>query len=164
LPVSLLAVEWSATNVEICEETHMKLRTAMLVLAFASSHAAAAGPEPICAASKACDAMSSNIEIKACLAQLAKDQDSKMNTLYQKVRALLRDDFDTVDTSAPKIWPQVLAAQRAWITFRDAQCMGEASIAQGGTAGGGWYSDCVCRLTAQRNKNLGFILKNFGAN
>ena len=136
--------------------------SACLLVSMTTS-AMATGPEPVCS-SKPCDGMSTNIEMKECLGRLAKDQDTRMNSLYKKVRALLRDDFDTVDTSAPKIWPQVLAAQRAWITYRDSQCMGEASIAQGGTAGGGWYSDCMCRLTAQRSDNLSFILKNFGNN
>ena len=118
----------------------------------------------ICDASKACDGKSSNVEYKACLYALSQAQDAELNTLYKKVRALLRDEYDTAPTSAPKIWPMVRDAQRSWIKFRDNQCLGEAAIAQGGTAGGGWYSDCTCRLTAQRNDNLRFILKNFGAN
>ena len=133
-----------------------------LVAVLSSTPALAGEQQPICDASNRCSTAGSNLEYKACLAKLAEEQDVELNALYIKVRAILRDDYDKVPTSAPKIWPQILDAQRSWIKFRDAQCSGEAAIAQGGTAAGGWYSDCVCRLTAQRNVNLKFILENFG--
>ncbi|MGI9484002.1 MAG: lysozyme inhibitor LprI family protein [Hyphomicrobiales bacterium] len=136
--------------------------TVAVTIFLSIAHAMAAEEGPLCDASNRCSTASSNLEYKNCLAQLAKEQDDELNALYKKVRTILRDDYDKVPTSAPKIWPQILEAQRDWITFRDAQCSGEAAIAQGGTAAGGWFSDCVCRLTAQRNANLKFILKNFG--
>ncbi len=140
------------------------MRTIIAVFAFllVSTLTAQAKEKAICDASGACANKSSNVEYKDCLYKLAEEQDKELNVLYKKVRAMLRDDFDKVETSAPKIWPQVRDAQRNWIKFRDNQCSGEASIAQGGTAAGGWYSDCLCRLTHQRNQNLRFILKSWG--
>lgn len=118
--------------------------------------------EAVCGATPECQNKSSNLEFKHCIAQTAKVQDDELNVLYKKVRAVLRDYYDKAPTSAPKIWPEILKAQRAWLKFREAQCMGEFNIAQGGTAAGGWYSDCMCRVTMQRNDNLRYLLKAYG--
>ncbi|MDX7780227.1 lysozyme inhibitor LprI family protein [Aeromonas hydrophila] len=45
-------------------------------------------------------------------------------------------------------------AQRAWITFRDAQCRYEAGVYEGGSIDPLVHSSCLTKLTEQRTKDL----------
>jgi uncharacterized protein YecT (DUF1311 family) len=117
--------------------------------------------EAVCGASGACDGMGSNVEYKECLAKLADDEDKELNRLYKQVQARLAA-LDGASTSSPKTSPAFTAAQKAWLTFRDRQCEVEYGVAQGGTAGGGYYSDCVCHLTHHRNEDLRRMLSSYG--
>jgi uncharacterized protein YecT (DUF1311 family) len=105
--------------------------------------------------------MGSNVEYKECLAKLADDEDKELNRLYKQVQARLAELYGA-DTSSPKTSPAFTAAQKAWLAFRDRQCEVEYGMAQGGTAGGGYYSDCVCHLTHHRNEDLRRMLSSYG--
>ncbi|MFM5077672.1 lysozyme inhibitor LprI family protein, partial [Aeromonas caviae] len=45
-------------------------------------------------------------------------------------------------------------AQRAWITFRDAQCRYEAGVYEGGSMAPMVHSSCLTQLTEARTKDL----------
>jgi uncharacterized protein YecT (DUF1311 family) len=129
--------------------------------ALAATLAAAAQAGGICGASGACDDQGSNVEYKDCLGKLAEQQDKKLNDLYRKVKALLQS-YDSQDTGSDPLLPTFTAAQKNWLTFRDAQCVLEYGMAQGGTAGGGYESDCLCNLTYNRNADLLRMLASYG--
>ena len=82
--------------------------------------------------------------------------DQKLNDIYQKLLATLRDD--------PKrgINPHsdLIAAQRAWIAYRDAECGFRNSLSSGAPQ---WAavnrSECLTDLTAARAKNLAEYLQ-----
>jgi uncharacterized protein YecT (DUF1311 family) len=136
----------------------MKLFIILLTLTLPSSALAQA----VCGASGACDNQTSNVEYKDCLGKLADAQDAELNRLYGKVRDLLTG-YDASGSPAPKLMPGFKSAQKAWIAFRDAQCTVEYNIAQGGTAGGGYGSECVCQLTYHRNVDLKRLLDSYGS-
>lgn len=136
----------------------MKLFIVLLTLALPSSALAQA----VCGASGACNNETSNVEYKECLNKLADAQDRELNQLYGKVRDLFAE-FDTSGASTPKLVPAFKDAQKAWIAFRDQQCSVEYNIAQGGTAGGGYGSECICQLTYHRNLDLKRILNSYGS-
>ncbi|WP_259236807.1 lysozyme inhibitor LprI family protein [Aeromonas sp. BIGb0445] len=46
------------------------------------------------------------------------------------------------------------SAQRAWLTFRDAQCRYEAGVYDGGSIAPLVHSSCLTNLTEQRTKDL----------
>lgn len=118
--------------------------------------------QAVCGASGACDSQSSNVEYKECLNKLAEAQDAELNQLYGKVRNLF-GEHDSSGSAAPKLVPAFKEAQKAWIAFREAQCIVEYNIAQGGTAGGGYGSECICQLTYHRNLDLKRMLASYGS-
>jgi uncharacterized protein YecT (DUF1311 family) len=130
----------------------------ILALLFAlASPASAAG---VCAASGACDNAGSNLEYKHCLYLLAQKQDKALNILYKKVLKSLKA-IDNGQPAAPKAAPLFVAAQQKWIAFRTKNCAAEFNVAGGGTAGGGFQSNCQCNLTYHRNRDLKRMLSDY---
>ncbi|MFM4702730.1 lysozyme inhibitor LprI family protein [Aeromonas bivalvium] len=70
--------------------------------------------------------------------------DAKLNAAYKKrVATLDKAQLERLRT-----------AQRAWITFRDAQCRYEAGVYEGGSMAPLVHSSCLTLLTEQRTKDL----------
>jgi uncharacterized protein YecT (DUF1311 family) len=113
--------------------------------------AALAGTDITAACYKTCeDQTHSNPEYKACLARAADKADTALNeafkTLQDKIRAAAKDMGQPADTHLEDL----RAAQKYWITFRDANCTLEDNLAFGGTAIGGNFSSCLCALSYER--------------
>ena len=72
--------------------------------------------------------------------------DAELNTLYKKIQARLKDDQETSKL--------LVAAQRAWVAFRDAEC----TFSSSGVAQGSIYPmtllQCRDGLTGQRIKDF----------
>lgn len=91
-----------------------------------------------------------NAEDQAALNQCAnksfKASDGELNTLYRQIEKRLKDDADKTKL--------MVAAQRAWLTFRDAEC----NFSSAGVTGGTLYPLAVvqCRdgLTKDRIKTF----------
>ncbi|EML1599159.1 DUF1311 domain-containing protein [Burkholderia cenocepacia] len=82
--------------------------------------------------------------------------DLKLNSTYKKLLSVLKDDPDS--GVIPKT--QIVSAQRAWVTFRDAECDLKTSLNGGARQ---WlivnHSQCLTELTEQRTKALQDYLK-----
>lgn len=78
-------------------------------------------------------------------------EDAKLNQVYKKLVGMLKDDPDK--ETMPK--SQIVAAQRAWVAFRDAECDFRTSL-NGGVHQ--WlmvnHSQCLAEVTSQRTKVL----------
>ncbi|MNG13789.1 hypothetical protein D3C84_974900 [compost metagenome] len=70
--------------------------------------------------------------------------DARLNAAYKKQVATL----DKAQLG------RLRTAQRAWITFRDAQCRYEAGVYEGGSMAPLVHSSCLTKLTEQRTKDL----------
>jgi uncharacterized protein YecT (DUF1311 family) len=126
----------------------MKLKIALalggLLLAAAGSQATAAGRPH---AAKSClDTATTQGELDGCAASLARAADAKLNRSYRQVMCHLGDE-DSREEKA-----QLLASQRAWIAFRDADCAWQSS--GGGTIAPMNHSLCVASLSNDRAKEL----------
>lgn len=77
-----------------------------------------------------------------CYANIAKKSDTELNQLYHQVTARLTTDPDTTKL--------LVAVQRAWIGFRDAECGFRSSGVGGGSASSMIYSMCIDGLTRRR--------------
>ncbi len=99
---------------------------------------------PACAAdcAKAEDQMTLNI----CADQSFKAADATLNTLYRQVAQRLKSD-----TATGKL---LVAAQRAWVGFRDAECTFAASGVSGGSIYPMIYGNCAEGLTRKRIADL----------
>jgi uncharacterized protein YecT (DUF1311 family) len=85
--------------------------------------------------------------------------DAQLNRVYREEIAGARHQDREIDRSfdqRPTAEAVLREAQRAWVTFRDAQCTYEGyGEARGGSLEPMVYSDCRARLTRERIAQLG---------
>jgi|tagenome__1003787_1003787.scaffolds.fasta_scaffold19931177_2 uncharacterized protein YecT (DUF1311 family) len=76
-----------------------------------------------------------------------KNSDAKLNQIYKKLSAKVKDVPDEEDFSKT----QLVAAQRAWVAFRDAECELQASLDGGAPR---WIivnqTNCLADFTKER--------------
>lgn len=104
----------------------------LLLSATAASHATAQGEDCANAASQA--------SLNICANQTAKKSDAALNRAYSEVMARLE----------PSGKARLRDAQRAWLTFRDKECMFESSGSDGGSVAPMIALNCYAALTDQR--------------
>ena len=103
-------------------------------------------------AADGCDAPGlSQAELNDCYGNAYKKADAELNVLYRQITARLKDDKATTKL--------LVAAQRAWVAFRDAECDFSASGVSGGSAHGMILAICLVRLTAKRIDDFKDYLK-----
>ena len=76
--------------------------------------------------------------------------DQKLNQVYNQVR----DQFSANRRQ------QLIIAQRAWISFRDADCKFAISAVEGGTMAPLIFNNCLQDLTKKRTSELNSYLQN----
>lgn len=95
------------------------------------------------AAAEDCANAADQATMSMCAAEDFKAADEKLNNQYKEIEARLADDADAKGL--------LVAAQRAWVAFRDAECTFQTS----GSADGSIYpmlnSMCMASLTADRS-------------
>lgn len=93
-----------------------------------------------------CTNAQSQAAMNECADKSYKKSDAELNKLYKEIEAQLKDDPD-----ATKL---LVAAQRAWVAQRDAEC----DFAASGTAGGSAYpmvlTICLDGMTQDRIKDF----------
>ena len=103
-------------------------------------------------AAEDCDAPGlSQAELNDCFGNVFKKADAELNVLYRQITARLKDDKATTKL--------LVAAQRAWVAFRDAECDFSASGVSGGGALGMILAICLDRLTSKRIDDFKNYLK-----
>jgi uncharacterized protein YecT (DUF1311 family) len=80
--------------------------------------------------------------INQCATQSYDRADHELNSQYQEIMRRLKDDPETAKL--------LTTAQRAWVTFRDAECELQSSSVEGGTMRPMVFSNCLEKLTKQR--------------
>ena len=100
--------------------------------------------EPSSAA--ACGDAATQAEMNTCAGDALARADAVLNHDYGRLRDRLKGD--------PAAEKKLIAAQRAWITFRDAECVFSASTVEGGSAYGMVVAQCREHLTRKRVKEL----------
>lgn len=85
--------------------------------------------------------------------------DAAMNVEYRATTAEMKKmDKDVPPGAAgPSYDAALLSSQRAWLKFRDAECLVEGYQYRGGTAEPMAASQCLARVTGQRTKQLKMI-------
>ncbi len=80
-----------------------------------------------------------------------------MNAQWRLTMARMREADRTLDRSydkQPTHAATLLAAQRAWLTYRDQHCLGASFYARGGSMAPMLVSGCKAALTEERTKQL----------
>ncbi|WEK51270.1 MAG: lysozyme inhibitor LprI family protein [Candidatus Kaistia colombiensis] len=98
----------------------------------------------------ACDEAADQAAMNACADKALKASDAALNATYKKITRRLAGDPDATR--------QLVAAQRAWVSFRDAECTFTSSGTRGGSAYPMVYSTCLDGLTRSRIADLEALL------
>ena len=95
-------------------------------------------------------------ELENCLKTALSSADDALNAAYKNAQAAIEADADT-SSADKKTWQvNLLAAERAWIAFRDANCKFELIGAEWHDGSGTTSAQqaCVLALTLQRSDEL----------
>ena len=103
--------------------------------------AVAIAPAPIASANDCATAMDQRT-MNECADKSYEKSDAELNALYKLIKQRLKDDTDTTKL--------LVAAQRAWVGFRNAECKFSTLALSGGSVYPVIYSGCVDRLTRKR--------------
>jgi len=81
-----------------------------------------------------------------CAVDAYKKSDAELNRAYKALRGTLKED----DNGTKKL----IAAQRAWIAFRDAECSYRGARTEGGSVHPMIINQCLSDLTRDRTRVL----------
>lgn len=93
-----------------------------------------------------CGDKTTQADMDICAAAAFEKSDAELNKLYKEIEGRLKDDADTTKL--------LVAAQKAWIAFRDAECSFTSSTVEGGTAYPFINSTCHDNMTQARVETL----------
>ncbi len=127
----------------------MRLVTATLLLAASAAAAHAAD----------CTDPQSNYDMKMCANEDWKKADAELNAAYDKAIASARESYRSTRTAQgyenmPDSEAILRDAQRAWVSFRDANCKYQYQVYYGGTHAPLAHVLCMADMTKMRVKEL----------
>lgn len=96
-------------------------------------------------------------EMNWCAAQEYAKADAALNAQWKKTAAAMKErdsDLDRSHDTRPGHFDTLLAAQRAWLTYRDKHCASEGYYARGGSMEPLLVGTCKVRLTQARTQQL----------
>ena len=97
------------------------------------------------------DKANTNYDMKVCTQAEYEAADKSLNAEYSSLMILLKKDTSQIGKT---ILDRMIKSQRAWITFRDAQCSAEAASIIGGTGETLTESLCLADMTRERAKKV----------
>jgi uncharacterized protein YecT (DUF1311 family) len=97
------------------------------------------GAFPLCM-----DNANTTLDMNGCIGDAMKEWDRHLNRIY-------RDKLTTLSASGQK---SLRSAQRAWLKYRDHDCMAHSKMAEGGTLAGILYGECLLKKTVMRSEEL----------
>ena len=97
-------------------------------------------------ADESCGDKTNQTEMNVCASESLKKSGAEMNKVYKGIEGRLKDDADTTKL--------LVATQRAWIAFRDAECNFQTSNVRTGTVYPFVNSSCHEGLTQSRTEDL----------
>lgn len=111
-----------------------------------------------------CDNAMAQFELNACAYKEFERADAAMNAQWKVTAARMKAidaDFDRTQDNRPGYFDTLLAAQRAWLTYRDKHCASEGYTMRGGSAEPMVISGCQTQLTEARTKQLKDLIEEY---
>ena len=111
-----------------------------------------------------CDNAMAQFELNACAYKEYERADAAMNAQWKVTAARMKEsdaDFDRSQDNRPGYFDTLLAAQRAWLTYRDQHCASEGYTMRGGSAEPMMISGCQTQLTEARTKQLKELIEEY---
>ena len=109
-----------------------------------------------------CDDPITQIDMTMCAQAAFERADAELNKAWKPAYAEMQRldrEYQTAGEGLLGYAPALLASQRAWIAYRDAQCEVESQENRGGSGQPMVYSLCKERLTQERTMFLRGLLK-----
>ena len=114
---------------------------------------------PVAAQEVDCAKAEAQLDLNLCAEQEWKEADVALNSAYKAARALMQQ----IDADLPEeergAEAKLRDGQRAWVTFRDANCAAEGYLMHGGSAEPMVIFGCLTRLTQTRTNDLQLLVE-----
>jgi uncharacterized protein YecT (DUF1311 family) len=122
---------------------------------------AAAEPVP---AGYDCDNAITQHEINACAHLAFLEADKELNAQWAITSEAMKrwDEEYSIDDGRPGYFDTLLAAQRAWLVYRDAQCASEGYLFRGGSGEPMMVYSCLAAMTRERTEQLRALVEYDG--
>ncbi|MBN9505010.1 MAG: DUF1311 domain-containing protein [Altererythrobacter sp.] len=104
-----------------------------------------------------CDKALTQLEMNRCAARDFESSDAALNAQWAETAARMKAldaQIDREHDKQPGYFDTLLNGQRAWLTFRDAQCLSESFLARGGSLQPMMNAQCKTYLTELRIQQL----------
>jgi uncharacterized protein YecT (DUF1311 family) len=104
-----------------------------------------------------CDRAETQVEMNLCAARDFESSDATLNEQWAETAARMKAldaQLDRENDEQPGYFETLLSGQRAWLTFRDAQCLSESFLARGGSLQPMMNAQCKTYLTELRIQQL----------
>lgn len=112
----------------------------------------------LAAAASNCGDKPSQTAMMMCHAQVSDHADAAMNRVWKQVYVQMQREEPTTPRSDLGFAPTLLAPQRAWMTYRDAECQIESYEWRGGSMQPFTYNQCTTALTQEHTRQLRAII------
>ena len=109
-----------------------------------------------------CESPITQRDMNMCAANDYEAADAALNAQWSRTADAMRardGDLDRDYDDRPGYFETLLAAQRAWLTYRDKQCASEGYRYRGGSMEPMVVSGCKTRLTKQRTRELADLIE-----
>ena len=103
-----------------------------------------------------CDDPQTQMALNLCALAYYEAADAELNQVWADVVTVMRaaDAARERGDRQPGYYETLLEAQRAWLKYRDAECMSQSFMARGGTMQPMLDSQCKAYLTEERTEQL----------
>lgn len=111
-----------------------------------------------------CDNPQYQIEMNHCAYRDYEAADAALNVQWKLTSAKMKQidaEFDGTYDNRPGYHDTLLAAQRAWLTYRDRYCESEGYSMRGGSAESMVISGCRATLTRERTEQLKALVEEY---
>ncbi|MGO4198175.1 lysozyme inhibitor LprI family protein [Rhizobium sp. YAF28] len=135
----------------------MRLKIGLIGGAFMLLAAGAAHAEDV-----DCDNAQTQSDMTSCAQARYEEADKALNAQYKQTRAAMVAIDKDLDGDMKGAEQALLKAQRAWISYRDAQCENYGFQARGGTMEPMLVAGCLADLTDLRTKELKELANGMG--
>lgn len=109
-----------------------------------------------------CENAQTQTDMTSCAQARYDEADKALNAQYKQTRAAMVAIDKDLDGDMKGAEQALLKAQRAWITYRDAQCENSGFQARGGTMEPMLVAGCLADLTDLRTKELKVLAEGMG--
>ena len=111
-----------------------------------------------------CENAMAQPDLNTCAYQEYERADAAMNVQWTLTVAAMKEQdraFDRSYDKRPGYYDTLLAAQRAWLKYRDKQCANESYAMRGGSAEPMLFSGCMATMTAARTAELKTLIAEY---